>query len=105
MALCEDTCNYVNWDNVVGPLVDENDVTKGRNYALGHVHDLLEIARDQLNKAKGQGQLTAKEMGQAYAATIPAAFREAINYELAEREAEVKVEQLKEEVRILKNKT
>ncbi len=91
-TVCELDCNYVDWDNVVGPLVDPTDPTQGRNYALGHVSDLLNIAREQLSKAKGAGQLTNAEMGEAYAAIIPAAFRESINYELAEALAEMNVQ-------------
>ena len=85
-------CNYVDWDNVVGPWIDPNDTSLGRDYSLGHISDLLNIAVTQLGNAKGKGQLTNAEMGAAYAAIIPAAFREAINYELAEALAETNIQ-------------
>jgi len=59
------------WDNVVGKCTLEDG---------GYVGDLLSIARLHLADAKKLGQLTNQEVGQVYAAVIPAAFKDGIGY-------------------------
>jgi len=95
---CDPDCNYIEWSNVVGlETVDDKGVPI---FVGGGVNDLLYIARQHLASAKSQGQLTAEEMGKAYASVIPAAFREAINFELAESLRENEIAKAKAEVKL-----
>ena len=93
---CAPECNYIEWSDVVGEItMDSNGEPV---YVGGGVNDLLYIARQHLASAKSKGQLTAEEMGKAYAAIIPAAFKEAINFEMAEALSEFKIQNEKADV-------
>jgi len=91
---CELNCNY--WEKVVGPWILDDDGNKTvRDGSLGYVNDLLDIAVERLTKAKGLGQLTNNEMGLAYAAIIPAAFKDAIMFTFSEQKTDAEVGETK----------
>ncbi|RKY55693.1 MAG: hypothetical protein DRP93_02915 [Candidatus Neomarinimicrobiota bacterium] len=93
---CSPECNYINWSDIVGEVTTGNDGEP--IYVGGGVNDLLYIARQHLASAKSKGQLTAEEMGKAYASVIPAAFKEAINFEMAEALNEFQIQNEKADV-------
>jgi len=101
-AKCTGDCNYVKWSDVIG--VQSVDSNGEPVYIGGAVNDLLYIARQHLADAKSKGQLTAEEMGKAYAAVIPAAFKEAINFEMAEALAEYKVQNERADLELREDK-
>jgi len=86
----------VKWENIVG----EGTVQNG-----GYVGDLLTIARAHVDAALRNNELTANEAGKVFTAMIPAAFQNAIDFELKEDISIRNIIKLDHENRILSNKT
>ena len=63
----------------------------------GYIGDLLELTLVHLEKAKEEGQLTASQVGELYATTIPVAIRQGISYGMQVRSAEFSTDKIEAE--------